>query len=228
MAEFYIDNLCQISSGSILLDSAARLGLCSVLAYILGSERSTKQKVAGVRTHCLLADAACLATLAGPLLAVLQPVTSQDPTRLAGQILTGIGFVGAGAIVRRGYITVGLTTAGTIFLAACVGVACGLGFPSLAAIVLVMLALTGRAVEVFRPEDEAPSSRFLKLKIRPDDLQTLRTLLPQDAKLRSIDQTATHVELVVVLKSRSFEAVDQLIDTLAEQITLKGFEVQSY
>lgn len=226
--DFCVDLLTHLTTGNIILDSVGRLLCSSVLSYLVGSERSTKQKVAGIRTHCLLANASCLATLAGALLCVLQPGNSEDPTRLAGQILTGIGFVGAGAIVRRGYITVGLTTAGTIFLAACVGVACGLGFPILAALVFFLLTCLSRLIAKFHQDDEAPSNRFLKIRINADELAKAKALLPSDAKLRSVDQVNDLVDLVIVLKSRSWEDMDILLDSLSESVTLKSFEIQTY
>ncbi|MBX9690660.1 MAG: MgtC/SapB family protein [Candidatus Obscuribacterales bacterium] len=226
--KFLLDSLLGISSGSIFFDASGRIFCALIFAFIIGAERSNKQKVAGIRTHCLLALASCVATLAGPLAAMLQAEANLDPSRLAGQILTGIGFVGAGAIVRRGHITVGLTTSASIFFAACLGVTCGLGFPSLCALVLLLLLFMGRIVEKFCPDDEAPSSRFLRVRIKPDDLEQLKALLPKDVSLKSLERGADYVELVIVINSRSWDAMDIIIQDLAKSLHIQAFEVLSY
>src|SRR5215211_5537208 len=101
-----------------------RLLLAAVLGGAIGAERELNDQAAGLRTHMLLTIGACLFTLvsaygfgAGP----------RDPSRLAAQIVTGIGFLGGGAIVRHGLTVKGLTTAASIWATASVGVAIGAG-----------------------------------------------------------------------------------------------------
>src|SRR5262249_40751061 len=85
------------------------------LGAVLGVDRRPKQMVAGVRTHMIIAGGSCLISACG--IAMLGD-SHIDSTRLAGQILSGIGFVGAGAIIRKGNTTLGVTTAATLFFAA--------------------------------------------------------------------------------------------------------------
>jgi putative Mg2+ transporter-C (MgtC) family protein len=101
-----------------------RLLLAAVLGGIIGFEREWRQKSAGLRTNILIAVGSALFTLmsiemtAGP---------ASDPTRIAAQIVTGIGFLGAGAILRRDSGIQGLTTAATVWVNAALGVAVGGG-----------------------------------------------------------------------------------------------------
>lgn len=103
-----------------------------VLSAIIGVERERRFKSAGLRTHILVGLGSALFTLVSAygFTALGLPVT--DPSRIAAQVVTGIGFVGAGVIfVNRGNVT-GLTTAASIWVTAAVGMACGAGMPLIA------------------------------------------------------------------------------------------------
>ena len=117
------------------LDLLAATGLGSVV----GLERELSGQPAGFRTHVLVALGAGLFTAAGAA------TDGADPTRVAAQVVTGIGFLGAGAILRDGGSIRGLTTAASLFVTAAAGVACGLHRPALAAvgIGLALLVLAG-------------------------------------------------------------------------------------
>jgi putative Mg2+ transporter-C (MgtC) family protein len=90
------------------------------LGALLGVEREMSAQPAGLRTHMLVALGAALFTLAGA------HIVGSDPTRIAAQVVTGIGFLGGGAIVREGATTRGLTTAASLWVTAAVGLAVGL------------------------------------------------------------------------------------------------------
>jgi putative Mg2+ transporter-C (MgtC) family protein len=102
-----------------------RLLLAAVLGGAIGAERELSDQAAGLRTHMLLTIGACLFTLISAYGFGSGPGT--DPSRLAAQIVTGIGFLGGGAIVRHGLTVKGLTTAASIWATASVGVAVGAG-----------------------------------------------------------------------------------------------------
>jgi putative Mg2+ transporter-C (MgtC) family protein len=103
---------------------ATRLLTAAVLGGILGLERELRQKSAGLRTNMLIAIGSALFTLMSYELA---EGPAADPSRVAAQIVTGIGFLGAGAIMRTGGNVQGLTTAATVWVNAAVGVAAGGG-----------------------------------------------------------------------------------------------------
>ncbi len=115
----------------------SHIGLAILLGSIVGFERRKRGKVAGIRTHMVLSASACLITLCGAL--AIGTSVAGDPTRLAGQVMAGIGFVGAGVILKRGFNTSGVTTAATILLSSGVGIACGLGFFLMATVTAVLM-----------------------------------------------------------------------------------------
>lgn len=131
------------------LQLAGRLALGLVLGAVIGLERELHRQPAGFRTHSLVALGAALFTIisaygfSGP---------SVDPTRIAAQIVSGIGFIGAGTILQYRGNTRGLTTAASLWSVAAIGMAAGAGLLAMAAIgtvlILVVLNLFDR-VEVF-------------------------------------------------------------------------------
>jgi putative Mg2+ transporter-C (MgtC) family protein len=143
-----------------------RLALAAVLGGLIGVERELREREAGLRTHLLVALGSALFTIVGAygfhaFLESGQSVVRADPTRIAAQIVTGIGFLGAGAIIRQGLSVRGLTTAATLWVVAAVGLAAGAGYYSAAAIttavVLVALwplrILAYRILRRYRPDD---------------------------------------------------------------------------
>lgn len=99
--------------------------LIIILSGIIGLERSTWNKPAGFRTHALLGISAVLVVLCGESLAQRYNV---DPFRIAAQFLSGIGFLGAGTILRDGFNVKGLTTASGLLTVSCIGLCVGAGF----------------------------------------------------------------------------------------------------
>jgi len=129
---------------------ASRLGVAVLVGGMLGLNRDLHGKPAGLRTHALVTLGATMATL---VIINLQ-VTGTDPnalSRVVQGILTGIGFLGAGVIIRdaEGHVS-GLTTAATIWVAAVMGILCGAGYWPLVLVssLMIMAVLTlGRSVE---------------------------------------------------------------------------------
>lgn len=111
-----------------------------VLSGVIGVERELRQKSAGARTHILVGMGSALFTLVSAygFAHVLGDDVILDPSRIAAQIVTGIGFIGAGVIFVRQNIISGLTTAASIWVTAAVGMACGAGMPVIAAITVVL------------------------------------------------------------------------------------------
>jgi putative Mg2+ transporter-C (MgtC) family protein len=129
-------------------ESLLRLSLAAVLGGMIGAERELRDREAGLRTHLLVSLGSALFTIVGAygfhaFLNSGASVVRADPTRIAAQIVTGIGFLGAGAIIRHGLSVRGLTTAATLWVVAAVGMAAGAGYYSVAAITtaLVLIAL---------------------------------------------------------------------------------------
>src|ERR1700691_4145790 len=114
---------------------AAELGLALLLSALIGLEREMRQKSAGLRTHTLVGVGAALFMLISKygFNDVLEPGrVIVDPSRVAAQIVTGVGFLGAGLIFVRGGSVRGLTTAASIWVTAAIGASAGAGLPLLA------------------------------------------------------------------------------------------------
>src|SRR6266516_1269438 len=109
-------------------DTVLRVVVAAALGGAIGLERELDEKAAGLRTHVLVSLGAALFTLVGAYGFSEFPRTSLDPSRIAAQVVTGIGFLGAGVIFRQGFTIRGLTTAASLWLVAAVGLAAGAGY----------------------------------------------------------------------------------------------------
>ena len=110
-----------------------RILISFILGVIIGIERGISHKTVGFRTISLV----CVGSTAFTLISIYG-FQGVDTSRVAAQIITGIGFLGAGAILHKGYITKGLTTAAALWVSSAVGMACGTGMFVLAFIVTLM------------------------------------------------------------------------------------------
>ena len=106
---------------------------------VIGLERELKRKPAGFRTNILICLGASMYMAVGLL---VSGGSDGDPTRIAAQVVTGIGFLGAGTILRHEGQIVGLTTAATIWVVAAIGLVAGAGFPTLAILSAVLVLVT--------------------------------------------------------------------------------------
>ena len=106
-----------------------RLLIVTVIAGLIGFERERHGRAAGFRTHILVGVGSCLIMLTGiDLMTTLPNGAGIDPTRMASQVISGIGFLGAGTIIRFGGSVRGLTTAASLWAAGGIGLAVGAGF----------------------------------------------------------------------------------------------------
>ena len=112
-------------SNSFLFESILKIILGFILAGVIGLERSSWNKPAGFRTHSLLGMSAVLIMLCGEYMSKEYNV---DPSRIPAQLLSGIGFIGAGTILRDGFNVKGLTTAAGLLAVTCIGLSIGAGF----------------------------------------------------------------------------------------------------
>jgi len=118
-----------------------RLVLSVILAGFIGIERQMHRRTAGLRTHILVSLGSCLIMLTSLyIFAIYKNEVPLDPARIAAGVITGIGFLGAGAIIRDRSGVKGLTTAASLWLVAGIGLSVGCGFYS-ASIVTTLLAL---------------------------------------------------------------------------------------
>jgi len=199
------------------LELLGRLLLAAVLGGAIGAERELNDQAAGLRTHMLLTIGACLFTLvsaygfgAGP----------RDPSRLAAQVVTGIGFLGGGAIVRHGLTVKGLTTAASIWATASVGVAVGAGqyVLGVGGAVLVSVTLLGLRRVGALLQRWGVSREELVLVTRPgfDVKRIVKVVQDERAELRGLDRQESDGEdrIALVVKLRPRYRTEQLLDVL--------------
>lgn len=134
----------------LAIDILQKLLLAFGLSFIIGIERELIHKPAGIKTHTLICMAATLTMSLGMYVHDLFPNTNVDPTRLPAQILAGIGFVGAGTILREGLSVKGLTTAASLLSITCIGLAVGAGFFEGAIYATILIFLILRFVSPFQ------------------------------------------------------------------------------
>jgi putative Mg2+ transporter-C (MgtC) family protein len=137
-----------------MVDASARLLLAALLCGVVGLEREIGHHRAGLRTHMIVGLGSALFAVVGADL---------GDSRVTAQIVTGIGFLGAGAIMHRGPTVVGLTTAGGLWVTAAIGVTAGVGSLRLATVatvilvgVLLMLRPLENAIHKRDPRNEEP------------------------------------------------------------------------
>jgi putative Mg2+ transporter-C (MgtC) family protein len=173
-----------------------RVVVAAGLGGLVGLERELRDREAGFRTHLLVSVGSCLFTLVSAygfheFLVGGGNIVRTDPTRIAAQIVTGVGFLGAGAIIRQGFSVRGLTTAATLWVVAAIGMASGAGYYSAAVITtaLVLFSLwplriiAFRTMNRFRPETdrllaqlpagESPAPLIERLEQLGGELETL-------------------------------------------------------
>ena len=155
----------------------AELALAFVLSASIGLEREIRQKSAGLRTYTLVGFSSALVMLVskyGSTNVLESGRVVLDPSRIAAQIVSGIGFIGGGLIFVRKDIVRGLTTAATVWLTAAVGMACGAGLPILAIAVTVGPFRRGLPVSV----DRAPAAKIPLGPVVPADFLSGRPRRP--------------------------------------------------
>ena len=152
---------------------AIRMATAAALGGLVGAERHRADKAAGLRTHMLVSVGSCLFMVVSShgFDEVLRPSLVQlDPSRVAAQVVSGIGFLGAGAILRRHEAVLGLTTAASIWAVAAVGLAAGGGMIAAAVTATAVIVLTLTAMRWVEDRISVrPGSCALLIMIRDDE-----------------------------------------------------------
>jgi putative Mg2+ transporter-C (MgtC) family protein len=133
----------------------------SVLGGLIGCERELAGKQAGMRTNILICFGAALVTHVSVAMAASSP--GGDPSRIAAQVITGIGFLGAGTIIRSGHVIHGLTSAATIWVVAGVGMAVGAGLHHHAVLGTLLILVT--LIALGRVERRTLGQKFITLAL---------------------------------------------------------------
>jgi putative Mg2+ transporter-C (MgtC) family protein len=193
------------------------------LSSLVGIEREIHNQPAGLRTHVILGVGSCLASALSIAYShdFSSPEFQSDPARIVAQVVSGVGFLGAGAIMRFGVNVKGITTASSLWTTAIVGIACGAGYYSAAAIVTVfVLFALGILSRFVRIMFKSRKIRELKVRLsdRPGIISDIRRIL--ESKQVKIISITTHVkdrsrlELDLIIEIPNDLNLDSLINVL--------------
>ena len=206
------------------IDLFMRIFSAIALGFILGIEREITNKYAGLRTHILVCLGACVFTILSiygfPAMIYedipnYRPTGIRDTARVAAQVVTGIGFIGAGTVLRNGPTVFGLTTAATLFVAASIGMACGAGMYGIAVSASVLSVAILTLIRIFERKvlnKSVKNIRRLKIHLHCDNdfIDSIKDYLTATFKninslkmTKSVDNpNITKISLVVELVNK--------------------------
>lgn len=191
------------------LELLVQLLLAVLLGGAIGIEREMKGKPAGLRTNILI----CMAAVLFTSLSIRMAAGRDDPARLAAQILTGVGFLGAGTILHtRGAVT-GLTSAATIWVVTAIGIALGMGayMEAMGATVLVMLVLAGLSgFEEYLSRQSTTTRFIIHARPHPTAVQDLEALVRRTGlEVKESKSRQENVDLVIDLTLQGFKGLHE-------------------
>lgn len=175
-----------------MIATVIKLGIAALLGLVIGLERELRRKPLGLKTSAVICIASCLITIVSIQSAYTFPTSehiTMDPLRLAAQIISGIGFLGAGVIMVKGLTVTGLTTAAMIWGASGLGVAVGAGFWKEATLALLFIILS---VEVL-------PSLFKRIgpgRLREKELE-MSIVVKEDIDLEGLQKTIKNKEIII-------------------------------
>ncbi len=174
-------NLFSIFYSNFYIFVLFRLILACVLEGIIGYERENTNRPAGFRTHILVCVGAALVMVTSEyIFEKYRYQTNIDPARLGAQVISGIGFLGAGTIIREGASVRGLTTAASLWAVSCVGIAAGIGFYEgalFAAIIIYITLIVLKKLEKYFTKKDRLSVLHIKAQNLPGQIGAIGTIL---------------------------------------------------
>jgi putative Mg2+ transporter-C (MgtC) family protein len=231
----------------INLDFFIRITIAVIFGFCIGLERELTNKYAGLRTHILVCLGACVFTLISiygfPTFAPIDNVNPdqatgiRDTARVAAQIVTGIGFIGAGTVLRNGPIVLGLTTAATLWIAASIGMACGAGMfdiafagTCLAIITLVSVRVLERKVlpnstkRTTRVKVSVTCSSNFADKIQDFIIDTYQNISQLSRKTLVSDENSIKLSCIIEVTKR--KPIKDLYKTFQKQEGIDSLSIQ--
>ncbi len=201
-----------------------RLSFSFILGALIGIERELHNQPAGLRTHILISIGATMAMLISIYIPqVYTDFQNGDPGRIAAQVVSGIGFLGAGAILKFGLNVRGLTTAASIWAMAVLGLAVGAGMFSISLIGLLVVLFALTILEVFEKlifKERAPKRLELIIKKRDSDIELLKKILVErDIKIvstgfeRNVNEANSKVTFhIEITKKLNIQALSEVLE----------------
>lgn len=214
-------------SVQLILSSALKLLLAAVLSGFIGFEREHSHRPAGFRTHILVAVGSTLVMMTSVFIfQTYKGQTNMDPARLGAQVISGIGFLGAGTILREGFSVKGLTTAASLWAVSCIGLAVGIGFYEGAVVATLVIYITLNVLKKFiikgttgktlyiETEDATKTSSLVGAIVRKNrgNLHSMEILYSDD------EGTKVKKRETTVLKALIFTKTETALETIVDEV----------
>ena len=206
------------------VDAIVKIGLAALLSGIIGYEREHSHRPAGFRTHILVSVGSALVMLTSVYIAKEQGLTT-DVTRMSAQVLSGIGFLGAGTILREGFSVKGLTTAASLWAVSCIGIAVGSGFIAGGLVATVVIYLTLNSLKRFIVRGSAGKLLFIEIKdIGTQIPEITKTIKQCGGKIHSMEVVYTEAKDIKFKRRKDTSVIKVLVfpkndDSLALMVT---------
>lgn len=206
-----------------LYDCLMKIGISFFCGAILGIERRTRQQFIGLRTLILICTSSCLLMDLSSYIATLSQGRG-DPGRIAAQVVSGIGFIGAGAILHQGLNIKGLTSAAIIWTAAALGLAIGAGFivPALITFVVAVISLIiiEKIEEKVFPADAIKKLTLVFYNCKIDYEKLEEAIIAEEMTIKNFDIAENiknqELELNYIVKSASNVDIEKLIRNISK------------
>lgn len=213
-------------------ESAARIILSMIIGGVVGVQREFQRNSAGFRTHTLVSLGACVAMLTNEyLFRMYTPMSTMDIARMGSYVISGIGFLGAGSIIKDGFRVQGLTTAAGLWVVACLGIAAGAGFYLAAVLGTAMVVVTLTLLKVIEEKFMRKKNRMqvdLQIKNSPGQLARILSTIGgmglsiRDVQMQDSDEKWLDLSIITTLPNGiGVEGVTEALDDI------KGVRVAS-
>ena len=229
------------------IDFVVRIFAAIMLGFLLGLERELTNKYAGLRTHILVCLGACIFTIIsiygfptfanGDNVITSQATGIRDTGRVAAQIVTGIGFIGAGTVLRNGPMIIGLTTAATLWISAAIGMTCGVGMYDVAIVTTVLSVAVLTLIRIFERKFLPASikrSRRIKVTLycNGDDITKVKDYLNgtadnmEEFSAKKLTENPEKSKISSVFELTNKKACNEIYDHIAELCSPDSFTMQ--
>jgi len=215
-----------------------RLLLAAVLGALVGIERESAARGAGIRTHALVSLGAALFTIAGAYGFADVAHPNSDPARIAAQVATGVGFIGAGAVLRHGTSVLGITTAATVWLAASIGVAAAAGGYAAAGVTTVLALGVLVFLRSMKPLTRKLSGNHVTLELEYERGHgtlgpVLRAVNEMNGQVGTVSVDDDNAEangdgmrsVTLAVRLRDHDDLDELLDTVGRRSEVRRVRV---
>jgi putative Mg2+ transporter-C (MgtC) family protein len=224
--------LSEIPTTEMLL----RILVGAVLGAVIGIERERQDQPAGLRTHIILVIGATLAMILSVNLGFryARPGTPADPARLAAQVISGIGFLGAGAILRYGFTVKGLTTATSLWTMAIVGMTVGAGYYLVATVATVLMLLVLTLLNIIEKRYVRTSvSRFITVEAdyQKGVVKHIRRIVQEFADVLASFNIQKHfknkrIRIQIVARISRDQVLEDLVESLSDVDGVRSLKVE--